>query len=304
MLSQTAFEAVVVLLGSMCTVACALAYSRRVRLPRPPVGTFNGRDLVILSVFVVALPLAYLRLPGNVLTGLLVVTFASGMFTALRPLLRRRLLLMAMGGAMAADFLLAPAAHAAHGTPAGLASYWVINSLIVLVTAVGVANLYVQGGLRARHVAWFAVFLAAYDAIFTGVLPTMADLATAFAGRPLTAAVGFATPHHAASVGVGDLLVYALFATAAYRGYGRKGAAVALSLTAVFGALLPVFTPLVISGVQRRAGADGTVVPAQVFFGPAAFAGYLWLRRRGAAAARVPRSTSSRSSARVALGLR
>lgn len=46
-----------------------------------------------------------------------------------------------------------------------------LTSAVVLVAAVGVSNLYVQGGLRLQQVAWFTVFLAGYDLIFSTVIP-------------------------------------------------------------------------------------------------------------------------------------
>ena len=42
---------------------------------------------------------------------------------------------------------------------AGLQLYWISTSVIVVIAAVGVANLYVQGGLGLRQIAWFTVFL-------------------------------------------------------------------------------------------------------------------------------------------------
>ena len=47
----------------------------------------------------------------------------------------------------------------------------------------------------------------------------------------------------------------------------------------VFGALALALAPLVISAVVR--GNVGVVVPAQLFFGPAAFVGYRMLLRTG-----------------------
>jgi len=45
------------------------------------------------------------------------------------------------------------------------------NDIIIVLGAVSVANLYVQGGMKMRHVAWFALALAGYDMIFTTIWP-------------------------------------------------------------------------------------------------------------------------------------
>jgi len=42
----------VILTGTTLVCAGALAYFRRVRMERPPVGTFNTRDVVILLIFI------------------------------------------------------------------------------------------------------------------------------------------------------------------------------------------------------------------------------------------------------------
>ena len=41
------------LVSSVLVSACAWYYLRRVRLERPAIGTFNGRDIVILFVLLV-----------------------------------------------------------------------------------------------------------------------------------------------------------------------------------------------------------------------------------------------------------
>src|SRR5215472_6361512 len=46
----------VIMAGVIMVCAGALAYFRRVRMDRPPVGTFNGRDVAILLTFIGVLP--------------------------------------------------------------------------------------------------------------------------------------------------------------------------------------------------------------------------------------------------------
>jgi hypothetical protein len=79
------------------------------------------------------------------------------------------------------------------------------------------------------------------------------------------------------AIGIGDLLIFALFAVAVYKAYGGKAARLAFGLIVVFGALVPSLVPLVINFVDTR---TDILVPAQTFFGPAAFLCYLWMRRR------------------------
>ncbi len=80
-----------------------------------------------------------------------------------------------------------------------------------------------------------------------------------------------------AAIGLGDLLIYALFMIASYKAYGPRAARVALALIIVFGAAVPSMAPLIINFIDARAD---IVVPVQTWFGPVAFLGYLWMRRR------------------------
>ena len=275
MLTQTLFVAAVVSVGSLATVVGSLAYFRRVRLERPAIGTFNSHDLVALSAFIVLLPILYLAVPQVVLTGFLVLTFSSALAIGLRPVLAARYRRVLIPALIGAEILVT---YRLLGTGYGLKLYWVLTSTIVLVAAVSVSNLYVQGGLRLRQVAWFAMFLAVYDAFFSLVIPLTPQLALRFENRPLNASIGWASNGFSANVGLGDLLVYGLFATAAYKAFGRRGARTAVVTVLAFGALAPAFAPLVIS--QFAVGGTGIVVPAQAFFGPAAFAVTTWLHRR------------------------
>lgn len=272
--SATLFQIVVGLVGSLATSACALVYFRRVRLPRPPIGTFNGRDLTVLACFIVALPVLYVTVPPSVLTGFLVVTFLSALTIALRPLFPVRLLLVVVPIALTANLVVTRWMADVAG---GLQLYWLSTSLIVAVAAIGVANLYAQGGLGLRHIAWFTLFLGVYDIFFTRVIALTPELAVALQGRPLDPSVGFAAWGLNANVGLGDLLVFCLYTTAAYRSFGRRGAVAAFVLVAVFGAVAPSVTPLLAPGLFGTTAA--AFVPVMTLFGPAAFAGYVWLSR-------------------------
>jgi len=275
MLTQTLFQVAVVSTGAVGTAVASLAYFCRVRLDRPAIGAFNSRDLVILATFIVLLPVLYLALPSPVLLGFLVLTFASAMGIALRPVLAARYRRMLIPGLIGTEIVVT---YALLGAPRGLQLYWVLTSAIVLIAAVGVSNLYVQGGLRLRHVARFALFLAAYDLIFSTVIPLTPQLAAAFEGRPLNASIGFAWGSFNANIGLGDLLVYGLFTTAAYKGFARRGATWALGTIFAFGALAPALAPLVVSFYND--GETGIIIPAQLFFGPAACAVSAVLHRR------------------------
>jgi hypothetical protein len=272
---QTMFTLVCVLVGAIGTSAFALFYFRRVRMERPAIGTFNGRDIVVLFCFIVTLPVLYLFLPHWALTSFLVLTFLASLSIGYRPLLSSGQLWLLIGLAIGANVWIA---RTMLGTVVGWQLYWALTSVIVLFGASAVANLYVQGGMYLRHVAIFAFALAFYDAMFTVVIPLTPRLADAFIGYPLDPSIGMRVGIYNANIGIGDLLVYALFMIAAFKAYGRKAARLAMGLIVVFGSALPALAPLMISAVNR--GAANVVVPAQACFGPPALLAYLWMRRR------------------------
>jgi|GEM_PF-461974 len=272
--AATRFQIAVAILGSLAGALCALAYFRRVRLERPPIGTFNARDLSVLACFIVALPLLYVVLPPGVLTGFLVVTFLSALMIALRPLVSTRVLWVAIPVLMISNLLVTRSMTEFDG---GLQVYWLLTSLIVGIAAVGIGNLYVQGGLGLRHIAWFSLFLAVYDIFFTNVVPLTPELAISLQGRPLDPSIGFAASGYNANVGLGDMLVFCMYTAAAYKGFGRRGAIVSLFVIAVFGAVAPSVTPLLVPGLFGTTAA--AFVPVMTVFGPAAFASYVWLSR-------------------------
>src|SRR5262249_30535908 len=272
---QTIFALVCLVPGAVATCAFALFYFRRIRMERPPLGRFNGRDLVVLFAFIVTLPALYLIMPRWALTVVLAVTFLASLSIGYRMLLPPAVLWLLIGSAIGADIWVS---RTQMGTLHGWEVYWTLNSILALLGASAVANLNVQGGMRLRHAAGFAFALAFYDATFTLIIPLTPKLADAFNGFALDPAFGMTVGPYNANIGIGDLLVYAAFTIAAFKAYGRYAARVAMVLVAVFGAAIPALIPLVTSAFTR--GTIQIAVPAQVSFGPAALLCYLWLRPR------------------------
>ena len=270
----TIFEMVLAVVAVTVTSLLALAYLKRVRLERPTIGTFNRRDVTTLFAFIVALPLLYVLLPQWLLTSVLVVTFTAAMSIGGRPLIRPARLWPALGLLIGVNVWMA---RTLLGTVHGWQIYWLETDICVVCAAVAAANLYVQGGMRLRHVAWFAFVLAGYDAVFTLKWPVTNELAERFLGYPLDPSVGFRIGLYNASIGLGDLLVYALFLIAAYKAYGRVAVKASMAVIVVFGAIVPSLAPLLFR-VLIDARTD-LVVPAQTAFGPVALLLYVWLKR-------------------------
>jgi hypothetical protein len=217
----------------------------------------------------------YLALPHWALTTFLILTFTASLSIGYRPVLPPAVLWLGIGVLLGVNVWIA---RTMLGSVLGWQLYWAETSVVVLLGATAVANLYAQGGMRLRHVAWFALFLAVYDVIFSVVIPLTPKLADAFIGYPLDPSIGMRVGIFNANIGIGDLLVYGLFTVTALKAYGRRAGRIAIGVVAVFGATAPSLAPLILDAVTR--GNANAVVPAQAFFGPPAFLTYVLLRRR------------------------
>lgn len=271
---QGIFEAFLCQAAAIGTCLFAVWFLRRYQLDRPAIGVFNRRDVITLFGFLSFLPALYVVLPRSGLTAFLVLTFVAALAIGYRPMIRQGPLWIGIGLAIGLNIWLA---RTTLGTVVGWQLYWAETSIVVVLAAAAVANLYAQGGMRLQHVAWFAAILAVYDLLFTLVSPLTAALAEAFIGFPLHPAVGWRLGIFNFTIGLGDLLVYALYVSVAFKAYGRQAARIALVLVAIFGAIAPALAPLLVDFLDAR---TDIIVPAQTFFGPAAFAGYVWMRRR------------------------
>jgi hypothetical protein len=262
------------LVGAVAVSAGAMSYFRRVQLDRPPVGTFNGRDIGIFLAFITALPFLYAVLPRWAITSLLVVTFASSLSIGYRPVLGPSRVWLGIGLLIGANIW---TSRTMLGTVAGWQLWWAELGVLVILGAISVANLYIQGGMKLRSVAWFALALGAYDVVFTMAIPLTNKLVQDFLGNPLDPSLGMRFGVDNYAIGVGDLLIFALLALAAYKAYGPPAARLALGVIVVVGAGVPSLVPLVINFIDGR---GDVLVPSQAFFGPAAFLCYLWLKGR------------------------
>jgi hypothetical protein len=263
----------VIMVGAIVVCAGALTYFRRVRMERPAVGTFNARDVVILLVAIGILPFVYGWLPVPLVTCLLAVTFGCALYIGYRPMLGRSGIWLGIG--LLFGFNIWSSNHVM-GTIAGWQLWYSEQSVLVLLASIAVCNLYLQGGMKLRHVGWLALGLACYDVVFASYYPLTGNLLARYITHPLIPVVGMRFGEVDYVVGLGDMLVYALFFVAAYKAYGTRAATVAAGVIVVMGGLATAFIPFLFN--LTDANLD-VLIPAQSLFGPAAFVTYLWMKR-------------------------
>jgi hypothetical protein len=273
MMEETLTQLGVIMTGVIVVCGGALAYFRHVRMERPAVGTFNARDVVILLVVIGVLPFVYGWLPVPLVTCLLVLTFASALYIGYRPVLGRAGAWLGIG--LLFGFNIWSSNHIM-GTLPGWQVWFIEQAIMVALAAIAVCNLYLQGGMKLRHVAWLSLGLAGYDVIFAAYYPLTGRLIARYLTHPLTPLFGIRLGFTDYAVGLGDLLVYSLFFVAAYKAYGARAATIAAGVIAVMGGCATAFIPFLFN--FTNANLD-VLIPAQSLFGPAAFVTYLWMKR-------------------------
>ena len=272
---QSGIQAIIAMIGAFVVCTCAVYYFRRFRLERPPIGTFNARDITILLAIILALPFLYAILPSWAITGFLVVTFACSLSIGYTPVIRNQAVLWLVIGLLIGANIYE--GHFMMGTVLGWQVWWLELDVLVIAGAVAVSNLYMQGGMRLKHVAYFALALAAYDVFSSLVINVTAVLVEEFVGQPLDPTFGFRFGAVNYGIGIGDLLIYALFAVACYKAYGKAASRVATVIAVIFGGALPSLCPLLIELIDFR---NDILIPSQLFFAPVAFVAYLWMKRK------------------------
>lgn len=255
-------------LVAACFVA-AWRFFRRYQLNRPPLGTFNRTDIVVMLCALVTVPYLYLVLPAWVAGGFLGLGVASILSVALRPVFPHRWTArVAVATLVAADVGLAA------GPGASSALFVAVNNAVLLLAVVGTATLWAQGGMKARHLALLAAGVTVYDLVATTQASVMADIAQRLSAIPFVPFVSWGPPGDGLGVGLGDLLVGAVFPLVMRKAYGRTAGRLALgsAVVSVVGLLTAV-----------RLTATTALVPAMVVLGPLIVAQVAyWQRRCGA----------------------
>jgi hypothetical protein len=263
--------AFVAVMGSASSaVLLAWLYFSRYQVARPPLGVINLWDVAILLGAIVVVPFLYLLLPLGLVMGLLAAAYLTVLYTAAEPVLRTRWAIWVTVLA-----LLAVDVCAAHRFGSASLPFFAVNNVVLVAVVVGVANLWAQSGLKARDAAVLGAALAGYDLVATAYLPLMTDLVTRLAEIPFAPLVAWVAggEGHWLGIGLGDLLLAAVYPLVLRRAFGERAGVVAMATgLAVIGGLLAV--------VQLRVVTGG--LPAMVVLGPLMVLQYAyWSRCRG-----------------------
>jgi hypothetical protein len=259
----------IVFAHAAAAVLLGWAYFRRARMPRPPLGVLNRSDVLLMMVAIILVPYVYLALPRWLVGALLGALTLGILYITLEPLRMPR------WGAWMGSLALVAADLAAmvQAGSTGIA-FVLVNNVVLTVTVVGVANVWAQGGMRARDAALLGGLLAVYDAFFTAWLPLMDDLLGRLAGLPFAPQVIWPLGEgHWVGLGLGDLLVATAFPLVMRKAFGRSP-----GMTACAMSLATVAALLGLAGAGVLVG----TFPVMVVLGPLMVLQYAaWARRCG-----------------------
>lgn len=260
---------VIIFCFALLALGLSWLYFRRYRMQRPPIGVFNLWDVAVMMGAILLIPYLYLLLPRWMVTLLLALGALGITFFLFEPVWRSSRL------AWVITLLIIAATLGAWWRFGGTApEFLFINNVVQVLSVIGISNLWAQSGMKARDAAVLGAALVVYDFLFTSVLPLMTDLFTQIDGLPFAPVVGWpVTREGILLIGLGDLLLAAVFPLVMRKAYGRTAGLTALSvaLLALAGVLL-----LPISGLLQ------VTFPVMVVLGPLMVAQYLfWRRRRG-----------------------
>jgi hypothetical protein len=218
------FEVLLVVSLAAAAMVLSWAYFSRYAVARPPIGVINLWDIALMIGGIILVPYLYLALPGWAVTGLLVLGAWSALYLVCEPLLRRRRLIWGLSGAL----VLADSATAAlFATDKSV--FLVVNNLVMILLVVGISNLWAQSGMQARAVTLLGAFLIVYDLIATSLTPLMGALLQRLAAQPLAPQLAWPIDRtDVVAIGVGDVLVAAVFPLVLRRAFGEWAGIVAI----------------------------------------------------------------------------
>jgi hypothetical protein len=206
----------------LALICAAAGYLRRYRLPRPPIGVYRWSDIAVMVVSVILAPFLYLALPRIIVAIVFGLILSFTVQLALSVVWGAR---AATGTALLATALTAGAAVARDSGPVLIGT-----DLMLFIAMVGVANLWVQSGIKASHVAGLAAALMVYDLCATGLTGVMGRFLTQTHDLPFAPVFALTSGPPAVAIGLGDLIMLALYPLAALRSYGQRAGIVAAAV--------------------------------------------------------------------------
>ena len=245
---------IVILFHVVASVILAGLYFRRYTMTRPPIGVFNLGDVAVMIGMVILVPFLYLLLPIWMVIGLLTLVGLSILYFTWEPVLKSSWIIWLVTLVLAGGDL-----FTALVSDVNPVWFLAINNIVMVISVVGVTNLWAQSGMKARHAAILGAALAVYDLIATSLLPLMKDLFARLDGLPFAPMIAWpiSSAGQWLGVGLGDVVLAAVFPLVMRKAFGRTAGILAMAiglgaiglliLSALFG-FVEIFPVMVVLG--------------------------------------------------------
>ena len=258
----------IILIHIAAAVILSWLYFRRYAMTRPPIGVFNLGDVTVMIGMIILVPFLYLLLPLWMLASLLALASISILYFTWEPVLRSAWAIWLVTILLAGTDLITALVPKINPV-----WFFTVNNVVIVLSVVGVTNLWAQSGMKARHAAILGAALAVYDLIATSLLPLMNELFIRLEGLPFAPELAWPlnTEGEWLSIGLGDLVLAAVFPLVMRKAFGRTAGLVAMMIG--LGAISLLILSL-ISGLLV-----GTF-PVMVVLGPLMVLQYIYWHRR------------------------
>ena len=245
----------IVLFHVVAAIIFSWLYFRRYAMTRPPIGVFNLVDIIVMMGMVILVPFLYLWLPIWIVASLLTLASFSILYFAWEPVLRSVWAIWLVTILLVVGDLLTTLVPTMDP-----ALFFAVNNLVIVITVVGVANLWAQSGMKGRDVAVLSAALAIYDLIATFLFPLTNNLFARLEGLPFVPELAWPlnTSGERLVIGLGDLVLAAVFPLVMRKAFGRTAGLFAmliglstialLILSLISGILVGTFPVMVVLG--------------------------------------------------------
>jgi hypothetical protein len=257
----------VIFLYALSAILLAWRYFRWYAIPRPPIGVFNLWDVMAMLCGILIIPYLYRWLPAWLVGGLLGLSALGLSYFTFEPVIASRPVLWSTVWILCVIDVLSLYGFRANGR-----AFFAVNNLAQVIVLVGIVNFWAQSGMKARDCAILAGALVVYDLLFTSALPLMDDLFSQLEGLPFAPLIAWSQPDGSwLSIGLGDLLLAAVFPLVMRKAYGLVAGGLGLMLAVA--ALVAVL-------VLPALGLLQATFPVMTVLGPLIVMQYLFWRRR------------------------
>jgi hypothetical protein len=194
------------------TQIVALLYDLFVVVERAPAGRVNWIDTLFILTVLNLIPFLFLVLPTFLILAVFAVSFIVGLYYAFKPFTKAKPLLVLLVFLVIGFQIWKPTTY--------------LNDFIVMSTVVGIAALYIQGGLKPVELVLLGIGYSVYDFTLGNFTPVTFQLATKLSSVQIAPAIATSTFW----IGAADVMLSSFYVVVLRRKVGIRVSVVCIAL--------------------------------------------------------------------------